>query len=83
MDAEMQRGLLPGAVALSGKFVPVLQSVSQRTVGSVREFLVDPGAVSERVQDKLAATGNALREHVAADAHSTTAGPSNTAGGAP
>ncbi len=82
MDAEMQRGLLPGAVALSGKFVPVLQSVSQRTVATVREFLADPGAVSERVQDKLAATGNALREHVTADAHSATAAPSNTAGGA-
>ncbi|CAL8460688.1 g219 [Coccomyxa elongata] len=82
VDAEMQRGLLPGAVALSGKFVPVLQSVSQRTVATVREFLADPGAMSERVQDKLAATGNALREHVTADANSATATPSNTAGSA-
>jgi hypothetical protein len=81
VDAEMQRGLLPGAVALSGKFVPVLQSVSQRTLNTAREFLADPSALSERVHDGLAATGSAVREHIAPDAHSATAGPGSTAGG--
>lgn len=84
MDAEMQRGLLPGAVALSAKFVPVVQSVSARTVETVRDFLADPAAMSERVQERvhetLAATSGAVREQVAPDAHSATAGPTGTAG---
>ncbi len=32
VDAEMQRGLLPGALALSAKFVPALRAVAYRTV---------------------------------------------------
>jgi hypothetical protein len=32
VDAEMQRGLLPGALALSAKFVPALRAVAARTV---------------------------------------------------
>ena len=36
MDAEMQRGLLPGALALSAKFVPAIRAVAARTV-EVRE----------------------------------------------
>ena len=32
VDAEMQRGLLPGALALSAKFVPSLRAVAARTV---------------------------------------------------
>ena len=32
VDAEMQRGLLPGGLALSAKFVPALRSVAYRTV---------------------------------------------------
>ena len=32
VDAEMQRGLLPGGLALSAKFVPALRAVAFRTV---------------------------------------------------
>ena len=32
VDAEMQRGLLPGALALSAKFVPAIRAVASRTV---------------------------------------------------
>ena len=31
VDAEMQRGLLPGALALSAKFVPAMRAVASRT----------------------------------------------------
>ena len=49
MDTEMQRGLLPGAMALSAKFVPVVQRVSQRTVEAVKDFVADPKALSDKV----------------------------------
>lgn len=60
----MRRGLLPGAMALSAKFVPVVQSVTQRTVEAVHTFVADPAALSERVQEKVASAGAAVREQV-------------------
>ena len=55
MDTEMQRGLLPGAMALSAKFVPVVQRVSQRTVEAVKDFVADPKALSDKVPRNLSA----------------------------
>ncbi len=49
VDTEMQRGLLPGAMALSAKFVPVVQRVSQRTAEAVKDFVNDPKALSDKV----------------------------------
>ena len=49
MDTEMQRGMLPGAMALSAKFVPVVQRVSQKTLEAVKDFVADPKALSEKV----------------------------------
>ena len=49
MDTEMQRGMLPGAMALSAKFVPVVQRVSQKTLEAVKDFMADPKALSEKV----------------------------------
>ena len=48
VDTEMQRGMLPGAMALSAKFVPVVQRVSQKTLEAVRDFVADPKALSEK-----------------------------------
>ena len=48
MDTEMQRGMLPGAMALSAKFVPVVQRVSQKTLEAVKDFVADPKALSEK-----------------------------------
>jgi hypothetical protein len=42
VDAEMARGLLPGALALSGKVRPAVSSVAGRTADALREFLHDP-----------------------------------------
>jgi len=42
VDAEMARGLLPGALALSGKVRPAVSSVAGRTAVALREFLADP-----------------------------------------
>ena len=53
VDAEMQRGLLPGAIALSGKFVPAVRGVSQRSVEAVRLFVTDPASFSDRVRAHL------------------------------
>ncbi len=39
VEREMQRGLLPGAIALSSKFVPALKKVTAQTIDSTRRFL--------------------------------------------
>lgn len=38
----MARGLLPGALALSGKVMPAVTSVAHRTADALREFAHDP-----------------------------------------
>ncbi len=49
VDTEMQRGMLPGAMALSAKFVPVVQRVSRKTLEAVKEFVADPKALTDKV----------------------------------
>lgn len=49
VDTEMQRGMLPGAMALSAKFVPVVQQVSRKTLEAVKEFVADPKALTDKV----------------------------------
>ena len=44
VDTEMARGLLPGALALSGKVMPAVTRVAHRTADAFREFLHDPQA---------------------------------------
>lgn len=39
VDNEMQKGALLGAVALAGKFVPSVKSVSSKTMESVMQFV--------------------------------------------
>ncbi len=53
VDAEMQRGLLPGAIALSGKFMPAVCGVAQRSVAALRTFAADPTAFSDRVRSGI------------------------------
>lgn len=43
VESEMARGLLPGAMALSSKFVPVVTSVTLRTVEQARAMLAEGG----------------------------------------
>ncbi|KAK9834006.1 hypothetical protein WJX81_002422 [Elliptochloris bilobata] len=68
VDAEMARGLLPGALALSGKVLPAVSSVAHRTADALREFVHDPQALAERV----AAAGRSAVDKAAASAESAT-----------
>lgn len=44
VEAEMQRGLLPGAISLSSKFMPALKKVTAQTFDSARTFMAEtPG----------------------------------------
>ncbi len=40
VEAEMQRGLLPGLVVLSAKFLPTLRSATARTMHSVAQVTI-------------------------------------------
>ena len=39
VDAEMQNGLLPGALALSSKFLPTVKTVATRTAASAQHWI--------------------------------------------
>lgn len=41
VDTEMQRGLLPGMLALSAKLVPTVQRVAVNTLQSLQRFVQD------------------------------------------
>ncbi|EFN50506.1 hypothetical protein CHLNCDRAFT_55812, partial [Chlorella variabilis] len=41
VEAEMARGLLPGTIALSSKFVPAIKKVAAQTIDSAKTFLQD------------------------------------------
>ncbi len=43
VESEMARGLLPGAMALSSKFMPVVSSVTLRTIEQARVMLAEGG----------------------------------------
>ena len=43
VEGEMARGLLPGAMALSAKFVPTVKSVALRTFESARAMMAEGG----------------------------------------
>lgn len=60
VEAEMQRGLLPGAIALSSKFVPALKKVTFQTMDSAKNFLADApaaGAGGDSSEQRGAARG--------------------------
>ena len=46
VEGEMARGLLPGAIALSSKFVPALKKVTAQTVESAKSFLQEGPAAA-------------------------------------
>ena len=46
VEGEMARGLLPGAIALSSKFVPALKKVTTQTVESAKSFLQEGPAAA-------------------------------------
>eukprot|EP00884_Botryococcus_braunii_P011035 jgi/Botrbrau1/19933/Bobra.0059s0050.1 len=60
VDAEMQRGLLPGALALGAKFVPTVKSVFARTVETVTETIKHYAENPEEAQAQF----NAVRERI-------------------
>jgi hypothetical protein len=41
VEAEMARGLLPGSIALSSKFMPAIRKVTRHTFDSAKTFLQD------------------------------------------
>lgn len=63
MDTEMQRGMLPGAMALSAKFVPVVQRVTQKTLEAVKDFVADPKALTDKVLHLLCSPSCIKMEH--------------------
>ena len=44
----MARGLLPGALSLSAKFMPALRKVTARVVDSGRQLLAEGGGAADR-----------------------------------
>ena len=69
MDTEMQRGMLPGAMALSAKFVPVVQQVSRKTLEAVKEFVADPKALTDKVRQQAVKSLSCQAAHSAIAAH--------------
>lgn len=65
VDAEMQKGALPGGIALAGKFMPTLQRVSTRTMDSARQLLL---------QNDAAAAGQRKRQEDAIEMSSSSRG---------
>ena len=57
MDAEMARGLLPGALALSGKVGPAVSSVAGRTAEALRTFVQDPQVPPQPTAPAVASAG--------------------------
>lgn len=61
VEGEMQKGLLPGVMTLSAKFMPTVQSVARRTFESGRAFLSESGGAessSSVSRSSSNATGN-------------------------
>jgi len=48
VEAEMARGLLPGAMALSSKFMPVVSSVTLRTIEQAKAMLAEGGGQQQQ-----------------------------------
>ena len=47
VDTEMQNGLLPGALALSAKFLPTMKGVARQSAASVQRWISERPAHSE------------------------------------
>lgn len=62
VEGELARGLLPGAMALSAKFLPTVQSVARRTFESGKAFL-DATASTEGENNNDARTPREHAEH--------------------
>lgn len=58
VEREMQRGLLPGAIALSSKFVPALKKVTAQTIDSARRFLQEAPEAAGAAAGGRAARGS-------------------------
>lgn len=57
VEAEMQNGLLPGVMVLSGKFVPTMRKVLDRTVEAGKKILEGPPESSARSEDTAESPG--------------------------
>ena len=57
VEAELRRGLLPGALSLSAKFVPTIKAVTARTVESARAFLAEQPAAAAAAHAATAGGG--------------------------
>ena len=70
----MQRGLLPGLVVLSGKFVPTLRSATARTMHSVVEVGLPRGITTQKLRCTALESVITLRSATSAhSAHTCTA----------
>jgi hypothetical protein len=76
VDAELQKGALPGSLALAGKFMPTLQRVGSRTMESARQLLVADGQQDSHSQGRQ-------REHAQRQEVEMSAGSAASAAGAP
>ena len=57
VDAELQRGLLPGCLALSAKLGPAIRDVAFRTAGAARFWFEHPAALQVGLVKNLTAIG--------------------------
>ena len=57
VEGEMQNGLLPGIMVLSGKFVPTMRKVVKRTIEAGKKILEGPPESSEDIPDSPSPVG--------------------------
>ena len=53
MDAELQRGLLPGMISLSGKLLPAMRAVAYQTCVAIWEVLQVRGGFAASLAQPL------------------------------
>lgn len=69
VENEMSRGLLPGTLALSAKFWPVVRRVAQKSIESAKHFLQDgPSSAAEKDLSSSAGSSSISNNRICKDA---------------
>lgn len=68
VDAEMQRGLLPGLLVLGSKLGPTMRSAASRTVAGIAQFAQE---APQRAQETYAAVRSPANSTALTNAHGT------------
>ena len=64
VDNEMQKGALPGAISLAGKFVPSVKSISNKSLESVMQLIKqEEETAPTRTADGTSGTASSSAQH--------------------